>query len=700
MTELNIDFETASQCNLLTEGVYNYAMHPSTEILMMYWAFDDEEPVGWFPGDGVLPMRIVHHILDGGRINAANAAFERLIWWYVMPKYSDAPSPDYIPKLEQFYCTLYKARCNNMPASLEKLCRALGTFDQKAAAEGKKLINLFSILDENNLSEGDRQEALGVPNISWCFDDFCDYCAQDVRAERDAGNQLREPTEDEWEDYFINERINDRGVKIDIPLAQGAQQYAQAEEAELVGRIIELTDGEVEKARGGKLKDWVMERLNEDQLRLMVKYGTDSKIVDGEKVNTKVKKYSLDKHIRQRLLSEEIDDDVAEVIECSDFAQKSSVSKFGAMLLRANPQTKRVSGAFMGNGAAGTGRFSSKGLQVHNFPRTGMELQSEVREDIVDGIEPEDIRDYFKLPIMEILSRSLRSALIPSAGNTFLVSDWSAVEGRVAPWLCKSRAADKKLQLYVDGVDTYINAAQGIYYKDDIDKDERQVGKVAELSLQFGGGANAFLGMARNYGISMGKDRAEEVKTNWRAANPWAKDMWGRCEAGAFSAITSLGTMFAVGRVTYFAVPDLYGYDMTLFCQLPCGRVLTYPDIKIGQKKAPWGDMVPSLSAMRSGWTPKQGEKKWPRGGVYGGLLFENIVQGTAASLLRWALAECDYEDLPVVLHVHDEIVLEAAETDVEDMSEVLGDIMNTGPKWSEGLPLAASVETMKVYGK
>lgn len=592
MTELNIDFETASQCNLLTEGVYNYARHPSTEILMMYWAFDDEEPAGWFPGD-YLSYRIQQHVKEGGRINAANATFERLIWWYVMPKYGADSLP---PALEQFYCTLYKARCNNMPASLDKLARALGTFNQKQAAEGSLLIKQFSILNEKGLCVLDLLKG-SDDYVDEQFNKFCDYCAQDVRAERDAGNQLREPTEEEWEDYFINERINDRGVKIDIPLAEGAQIYAKAEEAELVGRIQELTNGEVEKARGEKLKDWVMARLNEDQLRLMVKYGTKNEIIDGEKVGTKVKKYSLDKHIRQRLLSEDLDDDVAEVIECSDFAQKSSVSKFGAMLLRADPQTKRVSGAFMANGASGTGRASSKGLQVHNFPRTGMELQDEVREDIVDGIEPEDIRDYFKLPIMDILSRSLRSALIPSKGSTFLVSDWSAVEGRVAPWLCKSRSANKKLQLYIDGVDTYIDAAQGIYYKDDIDKDERQVGKVAELSLQFGGGANAFLGMARNYGISMNKNQAEEVKTNWRAANPWAKDMWGRCETAAFTAITTPGTMYPAGRVTYFAVPDLYGYDMTLFCQLPCGRVLTYPDIKIGQKKAPWGDTVPSLSA-------------------------------------------------------------------------------------------------------
>lgn len=688
MTELNIDFETASQVDLLTQGAYTYAMHPSTDILMMYWAFDDEEPEGWFPGDS-FPTRITKHIAAGGRINAANAAFERLIWWYVL-------SPNYLlrtghnipePRLEQFYCTLYKARCNNMPASLDKLARCLGTFNQKTAARGKELIKLFCLLDAKGNAMADKlpedkQDAL--------FDEFCDYCAQDVRAEREAGKLLREPTEEEWQDYWVCERINDRGVRIDPELARGAIQYAAEEEAELVARIGELTDGAVEKARGEKLKAWVMERLTEDQLRLMVRHR------GGEK------KYSLDKAAREALLAEELDPVVAEVLECSDMAQKSSVSKFRAMLDRMDPQTQRVQGAFIANGASGTGRYSSKGLQLHNFARATMPDPAEVRLDLIENVEPDDIRDYYDLPILTILSRMLRSALVAGAGNVLLVSDWSAIEGRVAPWLCKSRAGDRKLQLYRDGVDPYIAAAQDVFHirYDAVEPHQRQIGKVAELSLQFQGGENAFMGMARNYDVKISMAEAKVVKENWRDANPWAVDLWDRCQAAAFAAIRSPTTMFPVGRVTYFAVPELYGFDMTLFCELPCGRVLTYPDIRAEQRKAPWGDMVPSLSALRAGWTPKVDAKEWPRGAVYGGLLTENIVQGTAASLLRWALRELDYEEAPVILHVHDEIVLETLEGNAEELGELLREIMNEGPDWAEDLPLAAEVETMKVYGK
>lgn len=696
-TELNIDFETASKVDLKACGAYRYAMDPSTEILMMYWAFDDEDPEEWLPGEP-FPQRIVSHVISKGRINAANAAFERLIWWYVMtPKYGTVaggtPIPE--PKLEQFYCTLYKARCNNMPSKLELLAKALGTFNQKYAKRGWELIRLFCLkypdgsVNADDLSDEDWEKE---------FNDFCDYCAQDVRTERACANALREPTEEEWQDYFVSERINDRGIRIDRELAKGAIQYAAEEEAELVAAIGELTDGAVEKARGEKLKTWVMERLTEEQKRLMVRHK------DGEK------KYSLDKSVREHLLAEELDPLVAEVLKCSDMAQKSSVGKFKAMINRADPQTDRVCGVFMANGAAASGRYSSMGLQKHNFPRDCMpdvDAKDGIRDDIVQGILAEDIVDYYDMPMMTVLSRLLRPAIIAGKENRLVVIDWSAIEGRVCPWLTKTRAGDKKLQLYRDGVDTYKHAAGPIYNVeyDDVTKDQRQVGKVAELSLQYQGGANAFMSMARNYGVQVTRGEAEEIKTAWRHLNPWVagKDglgMWSRCEKAAFMAIENPGMMVPVGHVTYFSVPDILGYNLTLFCQLPCGRVLTYPDVRVGQKKTPWGEMRPSISAMRAGWSPKVGEKDWPRSGLYGGLLVENITQGTAASILRWALRECDYEGLPTVSHVHDEIILETSESEADDAYALLDEIMTDGPEWAEGLPLAAEGGILTRYGK
>ena len=354
----------------------------------------------------------------------------------------------------------------------------------------------------------------------------------------------------------------------------------------------------------------------------------------------------------------------------------------------------------MANGASQSGRYSSKGCQVHNFPRNTMSDPVECRADFIDGIIPEDIREYWQLPIMDILSRMLRPALVPEDGAGYLVSDWSAIEGRVGPWLADSPSGEKKLDIYRRGDDPYVIAAQAIYGSEEIDGDRRQVGKVAELALGFGGGAGAFLGMGRNYGITMGKDQANHIKDKWRLANPWAVQMWAGCEAAAMAALQRPGQRYNVGRLSYFAAERVLVGEKTLFCELPCGRLLTYPDARIGMRPTPWGEMVPGISALRAAWTPKATEREWPRADLWGGLLVENAVQGTAASLLRDALRQCQEAGLPVVLHVHDEIVAEVPQDQINNWSSVLHTIMNVAPDWAPGLPLQAEVDHVERFGK
>jgi DNA polymerase len=158
--------------------------------------------------------------------------------------------------------------------------------------------------------------------------------------------------------------------------------------------------------------------------------------------------------------------------------------------------------------------------------------------------------------------------------------------------------------------------------------------------------------------------------------------------------------MYDAGRLSYFAVEGVLAGGTTLFCQLPCGRLLTYPDVRIELKETPWGDVQPSLTTLRAAFVPKADEKEWPRSGIYGGLLFENAVQGTAASLLRYALVEADDRGLATVLDVHDEVVAETPLAQLDADKEILRDIMNTAPEWAADLPLHASVEVMERYGK
>jgi DNA polymerase len=554
---------------------------------------------------------------------------------------------------------------------------------QQKTARGRELIKLLS---------------LPMADGSFCEDpalleEMYDYCKQDVRTEQAVGDMLREPSETEWRDYYVNERINDRGIRVDMPLCLAAQAYAKEEEDDLVGYIQELTGGQVLKARGEKLKAWVVERLTEDEEALLVKYR------GGER------KLSLDKYNRFRLLSlEGLDPTVREVVECSDFAQRSSVGKFRALALRADPETHRVQGALMANGAPASGRYSSRGAQTHNFPRESMKDPVSVRTDLLDNIMADDIVDYFDKPLMTILSHMLRPALVPEPGYVFAVSDWSAIEGRVAPWLCNSPLAEQKLGLYRVNAPVYEITAGGIY---NVDPDKigpkdprRQVGKVCELAFQFGGGASAFAAMGRNYGVYEPPEECERIKKAWRRENPWAEHAWKDIERAAMLAVRNPGRWFNMGRVRYIAADNVLCGGTTLFCELPDGRYLTYPDARIAPRMAPWGEEVPGLSALRSSWTPKADETEWPRVDLWGGLLFENCVQGTAASLLRWLLGAADEPNWGAVLHVHDEVVLEVKSALGNRRAADLTQLMGTGPSWANGLPLKAEATVMKRFGK
>lgn len=326
----------------------------------------------------------------------------------------------------------------------------------------------------------------------------------------------------------------------------------------------------------------------------------------------------------------------------------------------------------------------------------------ELRQDLVDNIMPEDITDYFQAPMMVLLSGMLRPTMMAAEGKVFLTSDWSAIEGRVNPWLTNTPAGDSKLSLYRQGIDTYKVAAMAIdkVGYEDVTDEQRQIGKVSELALGFGGGAGAFLAMARGYGVTISRNRAEQIKHAWRDDNPWAVQMWRDVEKAAMAAIRRPGEMYQVGRVTYFAVEDILVGGKTLFCELPCGRLLTYPDVRIEDKRAPWGEMVPSITALRANWTPKATEREWPRAALWGGLLVENITQGTAASLLRLKLREALSRGLKVVLHVHDEIVVESDKVQADQDREILFNIMNTAPEWAEGLPLKAPVTVSRRFSK
>ena len=631
MTALWIDFETKSNCDLRAKGVYNYAQDASTEVLCMSYAFDDEDVVTWTPGQP-FPERVRNYT---GLIYAHNAAFERLIFWYVLQINF---------KLEQFYCTATQARANCAPGSLEDVGRFAGA-SMKKDHRGAALIRLMCVPPFKH-----------TPDL---MAEMISYCGQDVRAMRAISKGLRPLSDEELADYHVNEQINDRGVLVDVPLCKAAIKYAAAELVEIEAIVQEVSEGAIVSVRSPKMRQWVWDRVGEEARTLMQK---DDKI-------------SIDKTVRANLLNcDGVPEDVKEIIQCADDLWASSVAKFSRLAALADDEDERVRGAFVFAGGAATGRASSYGAQVHNFTRKCAGDPSAVRHAMVRG---HAIVPRFGERVTDVLKGMLRPALIPAHGRSFVVADWSSIEARVNPWL--SGRGQDKLDIFAKGQDVYkVNAAATFNVQiEDVTDDQRQIGKVQELSCSFGGSVGAFAAMGRVYKVNLPEPIARRMVDGWRRANTWAVPFWSELEEQYTRAMRNKGREFTAGRITYL-------FDgQHLWYALPSGRVLCYPFAKLEQD---------GISYAKSAWKPAQDAKEWPRARLWKGLACENVTQAVANDLLRHALRQLD----GVVLHIHDEIVIETATPNPEELRRV----MCTPPAWANGLPLAADVKVMERYGK
>ena len=640
MTKLWLDFETRSRCDLKAKGVYNYAQDASTEVLCMSYAFDDGEVVTWLPGQALPDF-------TGHMIYAHNAAFERLIFWYVLQQ--NYP-------LESFYCTAAQARANCAPGSLEDVGRFAGA-DMRKDHRGSQLIRLLSIPQANGQFREDA--ALMAEMVQ--------YCEQDVRAMRAISKALRPLSASELQDYHTNERINDRGVLVDVPLCRAAVQYSADETVEIQQIVTEVTEGVITSVRSPKMREWVLERVGPEAKKLMW---------TGEK-------YSIDKTVRANLLAmedpDEIPPHVADVIQCADDLWASSVAKFARLANLADEEDHRVRGAFVFAGGAATGRASSYGAQVHNFTRKCAKEPDEVRHAMVRG---HNITPRFGKRITDVLKGMLRPALIAKPGHVLIAYDWSAIEGRVHPWLSNCPAGEAKLDVFRSGLDPYkVNAAATFRVPyEDVAGDQRQVGKVQELALGFLGGAGAFEVFGRAYGIRLSPAEVQRAVDGWRRANPWAQAHGQQLEGAYLRAMRNKGHEFNAGRVVYL-------FDgQTLWYALPSGRVLCYPNAKF--------DDEGNVTYTKAAWKPAADAKEWPRARLWRGLACENVTQAAAHDILRHSLRQLD----GVVLHVHDEIVVECPAHEADAVAAHMHQIMCTPPAWATGLPLAAEGVTTTRY--
>jgi len=653
MTVLYCDFETRSRCDLPSRGVYNYCQNPSTQVLCMSYAFDDEDVQTWTP-DQPFPTRVA--IYDG-QIRAHNAAFERLIFWYVICPDFGVPEP----ALERFYCTAAQARANCAPGSLEDVGRFAGAGMRKDH-RGAALVRALSVPQANGAF---REDAA-------LMQEMIEYCEQDVRAMRAFSKAMRGLTDEELLDYHVNERINDRGVRLDRPLAQAAVKYAAAEQEEIETVFREITG--LASVRSPRMREWVLERVGPQAKAMMMVWK------DG------VQKASIDKTVRGNLLAmenpDEVPAEVAEVVQCADDLWASSVAKFERASALSDDQDSRVRGAFVFAGGSATGRASSYGLQVHNFPRKCAKEPELARQALVRGHQ---IVPQYGRRVTDVLKSMLRPALIPADGKSFAVFDYAQIEARVTPWL--SMKGEETLDVFREGRDIYVAVASRMFNVAEtaVTDEQRQLGKVAVLACGFGGGVGAFSAMGRVYGVHMPEHEAKRTVDLWRRANPWAVPFWSDLEQAYTRAIRRPGEVFTAGRVQYMMQGEHLWYA------LPSGRVLCYPYARIEED---------GVSYAKASWKPAADAKEWPRARLWKGLACENIVQATANDILREALRRMDAAGIEVVLHVHDEIVAEVDTDKSEELAAAMRAVMVTPPAWAEGLPLGASGKVLARYGK
>lgn len=687
------DFETRSYADLRAVGAAKYAEHETTDAICMAFKIPgDAKPTLWFGRPcwnfGLKtkpPVRLFAWIMAGGLVEAHNAFFERSVWRYVMVrKYGWPDIPD-----AQFRCSMAKATGYGLPRGLDEATRVMETAHKKNA-RGKDLINLLCKPDKK----------LGWRGTVADFIEMGQYCADDVLAEESLSESLPELPGIEWDVWLLDQKINERGVLIDIKMAMSAVEMVEQLIQECEEELSRITNFKVERSTQ---RDRMIAWLNEN--------GCDIKSLNKATVEETLKN-------GHNYLSE----DVKRALEIRQITGQTSVSKYKTMLVRAN-EDERARGNLMFNGAT-TGRWSSTGIQLQNIKRGSIKDMDMECEIILSG-DLDRVKEHVRTftwkdsdgkqkivygNVMDFLTSAIRGAIRAPKGRNLIAADYSGVEARGTAWLAGQYDL---IEVFMRGEDIYCYMASKIYGRP-INKDdhpnERQLGKVAVLGLGYGMGAQKFYDTCIAQGIDITFEQAAEVVKIYRESNSAIKQFWWDCEAAARKAIRfrDRGTQcpwIAVGpgHIHYKCV------GKWLLCRLPSGRCLVYPFPRL--RKGEGRDVIEFMAV--SGTT-----HQWTWEKTYGGKLVENIVQAVCRDLMAEAMLRIEnhqdkdgVQPFDVILTVHDELVLEIDEDrnqhfrPVEKKNKKTGEIkiiqenirvrqveklMSTLPKWATGFPLGA----------
>ena len=638
---LEIDIESFSDVDLSKCGVYKYASSPAFEILLFGYAVDGGavQVVDLACGEKI-PDEIIAALSDESVTKwAFNAMFERVCLSNYLGEWLEP---------EGWHCTMVWSATLGLPLSLESAGAALGLEKQKLT-EGKDLIRYFCVPCKPTKINGGRTRNLPEHDLEK-WERFKAYNLRDVETEMQIQQRLaRFPAPDSiWEEYHLDQEINDRGIGVDMELVRQAIAMDERSKVKLSSAMQKLTNLENPNSVQ-QMKQWLAE--------------------NGMETDTLGKKAVAE-------LIKTAPEPLREVLSLRQQLAKSSVKKYTAME-NAVCSDGRAHGMFQFYGANRTGRFSGRLIQLQNLPQNHMPDLAQARELVRSG-------DYDALSMLyedipDTLSQLIRTAFVPQDGRKFIVADFSAIEARVIAWFAGERW---RLKVFEDGGDIYCASASQMFHipveKHGVNGHLRQKGKIAELALGYGGSVGALKSMGA-LEMGLAEEELQPLVEAWRNSNPMITQFWWDVDRAVKECIKKrLPTETHGVRFTY--------QSGMLFITLPSGRRLAYVKPRIGENRF-GGESVTYMGV--------GGTKKWERLESYGPKFVENIVQATARDILCYAMQTLKH--CAIVAHVHDEIIIEA---DRRMSLAAVCEQMGRTPPWAKGLKLRADGYECEFYQK
>lgn len=654
---ITIDIETKSDKDISKCGVYAYTDTPYFDILLFAYSIDGQpvQVVDTANGEEI-PENVLAALVDENVIKRAfNVNFERVC----LSKYLRKNYPQYFQSYsidedtvgdflnpESWHCSMIHARTLGLPSSLAEVGKVLG-IEQQKMTEGKALIKFFCVPYDTIDGVPQFHSPTDYPD-KWEI--FKAYNKRDVEAELEIDRRLsRFPVPDFlWKEFYLDQEINDRGILVDMQLADKAIGLDAEAKEELTAEMKRLTGVENPNSIY-QLLDWLETQG----------YKSDS----------------LGKTQVQELIKT-AKEPVKSVLQMRLQLSKSSVKKYTAMKNTACSDN-RARGMFSFYGASRTGRWAGRNVQLQNLPQNHLPDLSEARELVKYG-SFEDIQMLYD-DVPDTLSQLIRTAFIPRQGMKFIVADFSAIEARVIAWLA---GEEWRMKAFANGEDIYCASASKMFGVPVVKHGEnghlRQKGKISELACGFGGSVGAMKAMGAD-SLGLSDTELKQIVTDWREASPHITELWWAVDRAVKKAVKEKTATKTYGL--------LFSYEAGfLFIRLPSGRRLAYAKPYIGKNKF-GGESVTYMGI--------NAQKKWDRLESYGPKFVENCVQGIARDLLMYSMQTLS--QYFIVGHIHDEMIIECPKD--TKLDEICQQMART-PDWAKGLLLRADGYECSFYKK